>query len=83
MSSRGEEGKHDYEGEIGAKEETVEVPGGKYQTIRVQIKLEENGQQIETTYWFAKDVGFVKQTLNVAGISIMLELEKFDRKKKE
>jgi Protein of unknown function (DUF3108) len=76
----GEKGTHTYTGEI-QKEESIKVAAGKYETIRVYIKLEENGQQVETTYWFAKDVGFVKQTLDVAGASITLELEKFERKK--
>jgi hypothetical protein len=78
----GEKGKHTYDGAIAAKEETVEVPAGKFKTIRVDIKLESDGQPIDTTYWFAKDVGFVKEILDVAGTVITLELEKFERPKK-
>jgi len=75
-----EQGKHAYEGEI-LKEEAVAVGAGKFKALVVQIKLEEGGQKIETNYWFVKDVGFVKQTFNVAGTTIVLELEKFERKK--
>jgi hypothetical protein len=72
--------KGNFAGEI-LKEETIKVAAGEFKTIRVSLKLEENGQQIETTYWFAKDVGFVKETVDAAGASITLELEKFERKK--
>ncbi|MBI2804166.1 MAG: hypothetical protein HYX68_04180 [Planctomycetes bacterium] len=75
-----ERAKHTYAGEI-QREETIEVPAGKFKTLRVLIQLEENGQRVETTYWFAKNVGFVKQTFETAGTMIMLELEKFERKK--
>jgi hypothetical protein len=75
-----DQGKHKYSGEIQA-EENIDVPAGKYKALRVVIKLEENGMMIETTYWFAKDVGFVKQTVEAPGLSILLELEKMERKK--
>ncbi len=80
----GDKTKHTYEGVIGPKEETVEVPAGKFKTIRVDIKLEENGQQVDITYWFAQDVGFVKQTVDAAGAFFTfftLELEKLEQKK--
>jgi hypothetical protein len=67
-----------------ATEESVEVPFGKYQAIRVVIKLEQGkgpGQTVNTTYWFVKDIGFVKQTVEAGGLSILMELEKFDRAK--
>jgi hypothetical protein len=78
---QGEKGAHTYTGEILKEEKPITVPAGKYETIKAYIKLESNGQQVETTYWFAKDVGFVKQSLDVAGTSITLELDKFERKK--
>ena len=64
-----------------AMEEEVVVPAGKYKTIRVAIKLEEKGQVVNTTYWFAKDVGFVKQTVDAPGLNILIELQQFDPKK--
>jgi len=73
-----EKGKYSCE----AKEETVEVTAGKFKAIRVAIKLEQGkGQSVNTTYWFVKDVGFVKQTVDAAGLSIVMELEKFERAK--
>jgi hypothetical protein len=36
------------------------------------------GQKISVTYYFAKDVGMVKQTLSVNGQQAVIELEKFE-----
>lgn len=75
-----DKGTHKYTGEI-QKEEDIEVPAGKYKkTLRVYIELEEGDKKVRTTYWFAQDVGFVKQTFESAGISVLLELEKMERK---
>lgn len=75
-----EKGVHNYSGEIQA-EETVAVPAGKFATLRVFIEVEDNGKKVRTTYWFARDVGFVKQTFEAEGLSLLLELEKFEKKK--
>jgi len=64
-----------------AGEETIEVAAGKYKTVRVAIQLIEKGKTIDTTYWFAKDVGIVKQTVVTEGLKLVMELERFDRKK--
>jgi hypothetical protein len=58
----------------------VEVPAGKFKAIRVDIKYE-GAQNIETTYWFCLDVGFVKQTVNLNNLNIVMELEKYELKK--
>jgi hypothetical protein len=69
---------HDYTGAVEA-EEMIAVPAGKYKTLRIKIALEENGQPVETVYWFAHDVGFVKQTVTVGGMEVVqLELQKFE-----
>ena len=73
-----ENGARKYFGEI-QSEETIDVPAGKFKAICLLIKLEENGKRIETTYWFAKDVGLVKQSFETAGRSVLMELEKFER----
>jgi hypothetical protein len=73
--------KLEYTGVIEA-EEMVDVPAGKFKTLRVVLKLEENGTEVITTYWFAKDVGFVKQRVEVGGNDILLELEKHQGKKR-
>jgi hypothetical protein len=69
-----------YTGEI-VKEETVAVPAGKFKALRAVITLEEKGKMIETTYWFVQDMGIVKQSFEIAGRAVVLELEKFDKKK--
>ena len=63
------------------KEEAVEVTAGKYQAMRVTIKLESKGQNVTTTYWFVKDIGFVKQTVGAGDLNITMELEKFEKAK--
>jgi hypothetical protein len=60
------------------KEEQVDVPAGKFKTMKVTVTLESKGQKVTTAYWFAKDVGFVKQTVEAGDLNINMELEKFD-----
>ena len=60
----------------------VEVPAGKFKdAIKVAIKLEQGkgGQIVNTSYWFVKDIGFVRQTVDAQGLSIVMELEKFEK----
>jgi hypothetical protein len=58
--------------------EEVTVPAGKYKALKVDADMTAAGMQISTTYWFAPDVGVVKQTTNLGGKNIILELEKFE-----
>lgn len=69
-----EKGKYDCE----TKEENVEVPAGKFKALKVTVTLQAKGQNVTTAYWFAKDVGFVKQTVEAGDLHITMELEKFD-----
>jgi len=73
-------GKFKYSAEIQV-EESIEVPAGTFNAIRVAFVVEENGKKTDSVYWFAKDVGFVKQTMEGTGPAVLLELEKFERKK--
>ena len=66
-----------------ATEEDVEVPAGKFKAVKVVIALESNKQKINTTYWFVKDLGFVKQTVATAQLTILMELEKSTLAKQE
>lgn len=69
--------KGDFKGEILA-EETIDVPAGKFKTVRIRIVLNQNDKNISTEYWFAKDVGFVKQRMVIGeDLTIVLELEKY------
>jgi hypothetical protein len=58
------------------QEEEVQVPAGKFKAIPVQIDADANGMKVATTYWFAADVGVVKQIAEFSGVKITLELEK-------
>jgi hypothetical protein len=60
------------------KEETIETPAGKYKAVKVSLRLESKGQNVTTAYWFVKDVGIAKQTVDAAGLSLLMELEKFE-----
>jgi hypothetical protein len=62
-------------------EEEVTVAAGKFKTKRVAIKLNQDGKTVDTTYWFANNVGIVKQTVDVGGLSVVVELQKFEKKK--
>ncbi len=75
-----EKGEHSYEGKI-LGEEDVKVPFGDFKkALKVQLKLKAGEQDIDTTYWFVNNVGFVKQTFTVAGSIVVLELESFKKK---
>jgi hypothetical protein len=65
-----------------AEEDMVKVPAGRFKTLRVAIRLEEGAMVVNTTYWFAPNVGFVKQTVEAPGLTISIELEKYKLKKK-
>jgi hypothetical protein len=59
-------------------EEEVEVPAGKYKAITVEAVADVAGMKTTTTYWFAADVGIVKQVASIGGFMVTLELEKFE-----
>jgi hypothetical protein len=61
-----------------SKAAEVEVPAGKYSAIRVNLRIATKGQEITTSYWFAQNVGIVKQTVDAGGVSAIMELEKFE-----
>jgi hypothetical protein len=70
-----------FDAEIQA-EENVEVAAGKYKALKVHITLVVMNQTLTSTFWYANDVGFVKQTVtDGANIDVTLELEKFERNK--
>ena len=61
--------------------EEVQVPAGKYQAIPVKIETTVKGDKVSNTYWFAPDVGIVKQLVDVRGRSYSMELLKFEEGK--
>lgn len=64
------------------KEEMVETPAGKYSAVRVDFDLTEAGNRVATSYWFAPEVGMVKQTIDAAGVTVTLILDRFEKTKK-
>jgi hypothetical protein len=62
--------------------EEVQVPAGKYRAVSVKIETTVKGNKISTTYWFAPDVGIVKQSAEYQpGKSQSMELAKFEEGK--
>jgi hypothetical protein len=58
--------------------EDVTVPAGKYKAFRVELETSAAGMRATTTFWFAPDVGVVKQSAENGGKTITAELEKFE-----
>jgi hypothetical protein len=62
-----------------AREEEVKVAAGKFKTIRVDLRVDVKGEPILTTYWFAENVGIVRQTVQIGDIDLVMDLQKFER----
>jgi hypothetical protein len=63
--------------------ETITVPAGKYDAIAVQAELSEgSGSPIKSTLWFAPQVGIIKQEIVDGKRTTVLELEKFETRRK-
>ena len=64
-------------------EEEIEVPAGKFKTVKVVMDAEVVGAGIivSTTYWFAQGVGVVKQHVNINSMQFSILLEKFEEGK--
>jgi hypothetical protein len=58
----------------------VKVPAGTYKSVITSgsDNLDANGQKITFTYFFAKDVGMIKQTIKILTQEVVIELEKFE-----
>ncbi len=63
--------------EAGAAEE-VQVPAGKYQAVSVKIKTKVKGNEVLTTYWFAPEVGIIRESTTIPGATLKMELTKFE-----
>jgi hypothetical protein len=66
----------------GEVSEDVKVPAGIYKKENVVTSgsdnLDANGQKISFTYFFAKDVGMIKQTIKIMTQEVVIELEKYE-----
>ncbi len=63
------------------KEEDVTVPAGKYKAVTSELEVMAGNVNVKTRYWFAKDVGVVKQTMEINGMNVDMELAKFEKGK--
>ena len=65
------------------RSESVKVPNGKFDTVVVLFTNNEKDEfkRVEVEYWFAKDVGMIKQRVLQNGHEHALELEKYTSKK--
>jgi hypothetical protein len=57
--------------------EDVTVPAGKYKAFRVEVEYSIAGMQATVTFWFAPDVGIVKQSMDGSEKNF-IELTKFE-----
>ncbi len=64
-----------------ASQRNLEVPAGKFDTISSKIENTVGGNKISTTYWFAPEVGIVRQLVNMPDRSVNMELVKFEEGK--
>lgn len=63
--------------------EEIEVPFGKFPTVRVKMNAQAGTQKIESTIWYAEGVGMVQQTFALGDNTFSLKLEKFEAAKAE
>ncbi|CAG1002291.1 hypothetical protein MYXO_03116 [Myxococcaceae bacterium] len=54
--------------------EKVEVPAGRFETIRILTEIEQGGARATKTSWYAAGVGLVRQTTESSGIGSTTEL---------
>ncbi|QDT31789.1 hypothetical protein [Thalassoglobus polymorphus] len=58
--------------------EEIEVAAGKFKAVKVIVDASQAGGGISTTYWFADNVGIVKQTVDINGQKVVIDLEKME-----
>ena len=58
----------------------MKVPAGTYKDVYMTTgECDANGVKMSFTYYFAKDVGMIKQVTKLPGQVVTLELEKFEQ----
>jgi hypothetical protein len=62
-------------------EEEVAVPAGKFKTMPVYVQADLGGLNMNTTFWFAANVGIVKQVVEFMGQKVTQSLEKYEAAK--
>ena len=57
----------------------IKVPAGKFAAVRLKTNnFNVDGEKMEATVWFVKEIGMVKLEMKVNGVPFTLELEKFE-----
>jgi hypothetical protein len=66
------------QGTLRATREKVTVPAGTYDAVRVSAeKFVVAGQKMDMDAWYVRGVGMVKQRIALAGLDVVMELEKY------
>jgi hypothetical protein len=60
------------------KPEEVQVPAGKYEAIPTTITVTQGPIRLKNVFWFAKDVGIIKQRSEIGPQTVTLELTKYE-----
>jgi len=63
------------------KPEEVQVPAGKYQAIPCTIMVTQGPVKLKNVFWFAENVGIVKQRSEIGPQTVTLELKKYEEAK--
>ena len=70
-----EEGTLKVRGKVIGEEEVV-VPAGKFKATRIQITVDEDGEEVlNSTCWYAANIGVVKQAMDIGDATMVMELE--------
>ena len=62
--------------------ETVEVPAGRFQAMKVETSVIQGGTPVEKTYWFANWIGMVKSMTDTGSVKSTSELVDYSFKNK-
>ena len=57
-----------------AGSETVEVPAGKFQAMKVETRIVQGGTPVTKFYWFANWVGLIKSMTDTGSVKSITEL---------
>jgi hypothetical protein len=63
---------------VSGPSEQVMTTAGKYKAVSIALETNVNGLKIDTTSWYAPDVGLVKQKVLLGDKNITLDLVKFE-----
>ena len=58
------------------RREKVEVPAGKFKSIRVEQETEANGKTVRYEEWYAPEVGLVKKVFHHLGAAKQVQVLK-------